>query len=147
MGNDVTKPYVQLFGNDDLTFAAHVAHYPVCWAYNVGLPGMVFDDLTGKPLLIQVGTLDGYDDGSEQCANLISSLPDSDQSAVSLNVYPDAQHGWDRLQPKITVLDPFSHRGVGGYVELAPNPGMAHQSRTAVVRFLRDALGPDSDDR
>lgn len=137
-----TESYVERFGNDH-RFAAHVAHYPVCWAYNVGLPGMRFDDLTGKPLLIQIGKLDGYDEGSEQCENLISSLPDSAQSAVSLHVYHNAQHGWDRLQSAITVFDPFLHLGVGGYVELAPNPGEARQSRARVVRFLREAFGVD----
>ncbi|MFT5720170.1 MAG: dienelactone hydrolase [Motiliproteus sp.] len=135
-----TESYAESFGNDDLRFAAHVAHYPVCWAYNVGIDGMEFSDLTGKPLLIQVGTLDGYDDGSEHCENLVASLSDSDRAAVSLNVYQNAQHGWDRLQPAITVFDPFSHQGMGGYVELAPNPGRANQSRTRVVRFFRDAL-------
>lgn len=137
-----TEPYVARFGNGQ-RFAAHVAHYPVCWAYNVGLPGMNFAELTGKPLLIQVGTLDGYDEGPEQCENLISALPDAARAAVALKVYPNAQHGWDRLQSAITVFDPFSHLGVGGDVQLTPNPGEALQSRASLVRFLLETLGVD----
>ncbi|MFT6916866.1 MAG: dienelactone hydrolase [Motiliproteus sp.] len=150
-----TQPFVGSFAENGLRFAAHVAHYPVCWAYGIGIPdvlgipglpdipSMIFSNLTGKPLLIQVGESDGYDDGSEHCENLVASLPDTDRSAVSLKVYPNAQHGWDRLQPAITVFDPFSHQGMGGYVTLAPNPGKAFRSRTKAVRFFRRALGSD----
>ncbi len=34
-----TKSYTQSSGNG-LKFAALVAHYPVCWGYNVGIPGI-----------------------------------------------------------------------------------------------------------
>ena len=135
-----TEAYASLFGGG-LTFAAHVAHYPVCWSYNIGVPGMEFHDLTGNPLLIQIGSLDDYDEGGMPCENLIASLSESEQSIVSLNVYPNAYHAWDRLQPAITVNDPFSHLGVGGEVEIIPNPGKAFQSRTRATRFLQKSLG------
>ncbi len=129
------QSYTDLYG-DGLSFAAHVAHYPVCWAYNVGIPGMVFQDLTDQPVLIQVGSEDDYDEGGERCQALAASHPN-----VSVNVYPNAYHGWDRLQPAITVVDPFSHVGQGGEVEIVPNPGKARQSRQRVVDFFQSALG------
>jgi dienelactone hydrolase len=135
-----TESYTTLYGNG-LTFAAHVAHYPVCWAYNIGIPGMEFNNLTGNPLLIQIGDLDDYDEGGAPCENLIASLSESEQSIASVNVYPNAYHAWDRLQPSITVFDPFSHLGVGGDVEIVPNPGKAFQSRTKAVRFFQDSFG------
>ena len=135
-----TESYATLYGNG-LTFAAHVAHYPVCWGYNIGIPGMEFHNLTGNPLLIQIGNLDDYDEGSAPCENLIASLSESEQLTTSLNVYPNAYHAWDRLQPSVTVFDPFSHLGMGGDVEIVPNPGKAFQSRTKAVHFLQESFG------
>lgn len=144
-----TESYATIYGNG-LTFAAHVAHYPVCWAYNIELPppfpppvapfGLEFGNLT-NPLLIQVGDLDDYDEGGEQCQNLIASLSEEDQSIASVNVYPNAYHAWDRLQPSITVFDPFSHLGMGGDVEIVPNPGKAFQSRNKALRFFQESFG------
>ena len=134
-----TEAYATTFGNG-LTFAAHVAHYPVCWGYNIGIPGMEFHNLTGNPLLIQIGNLDDYDEGSLPCEHLIASLSEAEQLTTSLNVYPNAYHAWDRLQPPVTVFDPFSHLGMGGDVEIVPNPGKAFQSRTNAVRFLQESL-------
>ncbi|MDX2505242.1 MAG: dienelactone hydrolase family protein [Gammaproteobacteria bacterium] len=138
-----TEDYNELYGEQDLAFAAHVAHYPVCWAYNVGVPGMNFNNITGAPLLIQIGELDDYDEGSAPCENLIASLPEFEQPVVSLNVYPRATHAWDRLQPAITVYDPFSHLGDGGYVDMVPKPGKAFQSRRKAVRFFQELFGLD----
>jgi len=125
-------------------FAAHVAHYPVCWAYNVPLPlpggrtvEIPFRNLTGAPVFIQVGSLDDYDEGGAPCENLAASVPDE----VLVKVYPNAHHGWDRLQPPLTVQDPFSHRGAGGEVNIIPNPGKANQSTKAVLSLFSTAFG------
>ena len=129
------KNYTSGLGNGH-KFAAHVAHYPICWGYNIGIPGIVFNDLTGAPVLIQVGKLDDYDDGGEPCENLAAPFPE-----VSVKVYPNAHHAWDRLQPALTVQDPFSHLGAGGEVDIIPNPGKANQSSKAVVSAFSEAFG------
>lgn len=129
------KSYTSAFGNGR-QFAAHVAHYPVCWAYNIGIPGIVFNDLTGAPVLMQIGDLDDYDEGGAPCQNLAAPYPE-----VSVTVYPNAHHAWDRLQPALTVQDPFSHLGQGGEVNIVPNPGKANQSSKRVVREFVDAFG------
>jgi dienelactone hydrolase len=133
------ESYTQDFGNG-FKFAAHIAHYPVCWAYNIGIPGIVFQDLTGMPVLIQVGELDDYDEGSGPCRQLVASLSDEEQAIVSVESYVNAHHAWDRLQPAITVFDPFSHLGAGGEVDIVPSPGKASQSRRKVVAFLQQSL-------
>jgi hypothetical protein len=56
-------------------------------------------------------------------------------------VYPNAHHAWDRLQPSLTVQDPFSHLGQGGEVNIIPNPGKANQSAKAVVNAFSSAFG------
>lgn len=130
-----TQPYATLFGGG-LKFAAHVAHYPVCWAYSAGLPGIEFKSLTGSPVLIQIGDRDDYDEGAGPCEALAAPFPN-----VSVNVYTNAYHAWDRLQPSFTAVDPFSHKGLGGEVEFVPNPGKAFQSRAKAVDFFRAGLG------
>lgn len=135
-----TEIYAKQFG-ENLRFKAHVAHYPVCYAYNTpGLPGAEFTDLTGAPLMIGIGELDGYDLGSEPCLQVASFLPPEDQDVVEVIEYEGAFHAWDRLQVPITVKDRFSNRGGGGYVTLAPNVEKARQSRANVVDFFKDNL-------
>ncbi len=129
------KTYTIGLGNGN-QFAAHVAHYPVCWGYNIGIPGIEFNDLTGATILIQIGNLDDYDEGEGPCENLAAPF-----SEVSVNVYPNAHHAWDRLQPALTVQDPFSHLGAGGEVNIIPNPGKANQSSKAVVSAFSEAFG------
>ncbi len=131
-----TETYVQQFGKGH-QFAGHIAHYPICWAYNIGLPGINFSNLTSAPLLIQIGELDDYDEGSQPCENLIASLPTDTQERVSLNVYKNAHHAWDRIQPAMVVNDPFSHLGQGGEVDIAPNVGKAYQSRQKALHFFK----------
>jgi dienelactone hydrolase len=132
------QSYTDSLGNG-LKFAAHVAHYPICWGYNIGILGIIFNNLTGAPVLIQVGNLDDYDEGGAPCENLAAPFPE-----VSVNVYPNAHHAWDRLQPPLTVEDLFSHLGAGGEVNIIPNPGKANQSSNSVVSLFANAFGLNS---
>ena len=131
--------YTNQYGNGK-KFAAHIAHYPVCYAYNSGIPGILFKNLTREPVLIQIGELDDYDKGTEPCENLVASLTPEEQAVVSVKSYPNAYHAWDRLQPEITVFDPFANLGAGGEVKIVPRPGAAFQSRLKVVSFLLEAV-------
>ncbi|MFZ2168204.1 MAG: dienelactone hydrolase family protein, partial [Methylococcaceae bacterium] len=134
-----TIPYTSMYTGGMLKFAAHVAHYPVCWVYN-RVPGYAFNDFTGSPVLIQAGELDNYDN-PDTCPNLIQSQIALNPSLpFSVKVYQNATHAWDRLQPAITVTDPFSHLGMGGQVEFVPNPGKAFQSRSNAVRFFKESF-------
>jgi dienelactone hydrolase len=120
-------------------FAAHAPNYPVCWVYN-HVPGYAFKAFTGSPVFIQAGELDAYDN-PDTCPNLVHLLPASAQTFISVKVYKGATHAWDRLQPAITVTDPFSHLGAGGQVEFVPNPHVAMKSRHATLRFFQRAFG------
>jgi dienelactone hydrolase len=143
--------YADSFG-DKLRFKAHVAHYPVCYGFNnrdIALlqpadeKGTRFLNLTGAPVLIQVGMEDDYDNGAGNCRSLIEELPDpEDRSAVRLGVYPGAYHAWDRLQIPLTVHDPFADEGsffttgVAPEVEIIPDVEQAYRSRKRVVEFF-----------
>lgn len=148
--------YSSSFGNG-LTFKAHVAHYPVCYAWNnaslfaqLGTTaaqfGVQWISLTGSPVLIQVGEEDGYDNGSGPCKALAASVNPGNGNVVSVNAYPEATHAWDRLMVPIVVNDPFADQGsffttgVPPAVPFAPDPEQAYESLERVVRFFERNL-------
>lgn len=132
-----TEPYANLWGNGR-RFAAHVAHYPVCWGYNI-IPGYEFAELTGAPVLIQAGELDNYDQ-PESCPNLVASLSQESQQFVQVKVYRNATHAWDRLEPERTVFDPFACLGAGCEVTFTANPRRAKQALRKATRFFKQTL-------
>jgi dienelactone hydrolase len=140
-----------------LTFKAHVAHYPVCYAWNdaalfakLGVTpaqfGVQWIDLTGAPVLIEVGTKDAYDNGSGPCEALAASVNPANGGVVSVNAYPGATHGWDRLMVPMVVNDPFADQGsyfstgVAPTVQFTPDVDQAFRSRANVVRFFERNL-------
>jgi dienelactone hydrolase len=148
--------YSSTYGNG-LTFKAHVAHYPVCYAWNnaallakLGLTpaqfGVQWINLTGAPVLIQVGTQDGYDNGSAPCNALAAAVNPSHGGVVSVNAYPGATHAWDRLMVPTVVNDLFADQGsyfsTGAVpsVPFEPDAEQAFQSRERVVRFFERSL-------
>lgn len=147
--------YASQFGGN-LRFAAHAAHYPICYGYNnPDIPplnppaesGAQFLDLTGAPVLIQIGTEDDYDNGADNCRSLIDELRDpNDKDLVEVIAYEGAFHAWDRLQVPITVFDPFADEGsifMTGQVpqvEIVPDVDQAYEARSKVVRFFRRNL-------
>jgi dienelactone hydrolase len=138
-----TSPYTDQYTSGELKFAAHVANYPVCWIYNF-VPEYEFQSFTGSPVLIQIGELDDYDESADVCKDLVLSLPQSAQDFMTVEVYQNATHAWDRLQPAITVTDPVSHLGAGGQVHIVPNPNKAFKSRDTVVEFFQELFGKNS---
>jgi len=119
-------------------FRAHVAMYPVCWAYEV-VPGLSLASLTGAPILIQTGDADTYDDpdGLDQ---LLARLPQESRARIRGVTHPGAGHGFDRDLPVQTIVDPFAHKGQGGPVVMAFHPEAARRARELTVEFFREAL-------
>ncbi|THD80767.1 MAG: hypothetical protein E7812_06820 [Phenylobacterium sp.] len=120
-------------------FAAHVALYPVCWAYEQ-VPGLSLAELTGAPVLIQTGAADTYDDpdGLDQ---LLARLPPASRAVIRGVTHPGAGHGFDRDLPAQTINDPFAHKGQGGPVLMEFHPQAAEAARTLAVEFFREAFG------
>lgn len=135
-----TRPYTRRYCQDRLSFASHVAFYPVCWAYNVA-PGYEFRDLTGAPVLIQAADLDTYD-APDTCQSLVSSLLPEAQAFVSVKLYAGATHAFNRLEPTMTVNDPFAHQGQGGEVTFTPNPEATAASLITTIQFFEQSLKP-----
>ncbi|CAN5903793.1 hypothetical protein BH11PSE1_BH11PSE1_19610 [soil metagenome] len=119
-------------------FKAHVAHYPVCYAYAAD-PRMALSDLTGAPILIQTGDIDTYDhpDAGEKLA---SALAAQGTARVRNITHAGAGHGFDRDLPAQTINDPFAHNGAGGPVLMEFNRAAAEAARAEVVSFFTAAL-------
>ena len=148
--------YATTYGHG-MTFKAHVAHYPVCYAWNntalfakLGLTpaqfGVQWINLTGAPVLIEVGTKDGYDNSSGPCTALAAAVNPSNGGVVRVNAYPGATHAWDRLMMPIVVNDPFADQGsyfstgVVPAVQFTPDVDQAFQARASVVGFFEKSL-------
>jgi dienelactone hydrolase len=134
-----TKPYAERYLAAGERFAAHAPLYPVCWLYNQ-VPGFEFADFTGAPVFIQCGELDAYDE-PDTGEKLVRSLAGVAPGLLSITTYPGATHGFDRIEPEMTVTDPYSHLGRGGPVRFAANPLAAAAARTAAASFFRGAFG------
>lgn len=145
--------YAGMFGGGR-KFKAHVANYPVCYgANNTSIPalqppaqkGTQFLNPTRAPLLIQIGSLDDYDNGSAHCRAL-AQLADPTGNVIQVVEYPGAYHAWDRLMVPVTVPDPFGNEGslfstgVMPLVRIVPDVEQALESRERVVSFFRRHL-------
>jgi dienelactone hydrolase len=118
-------------------FAAHVAHYPVCWAYG-RVPGLSLDDPGPAPILLQTGSADSYDPPGAGAA-LAGALRAAGAQVEAVE-YDAATHGFDRPLPAQTIIDPFAHAGAGGPVRMEFHEEAARRSRERLVAFFADAL-------
>jgi dienelactone hydrolase len=141
-----TENVVGMFGGGVLRFKAHVAHYPICYAYNNPyIPNSQFGShagnaLTGAPIMIQIGDQDDYDMSAEPCQALQASLIASERALMRVVTYEGATHAWDALLVPAVWADPSSHLGLGGPVRHEPNVDAAYDARGRVVAFFRHHL-------
>ena len=119
-------------GPDQSGFAAHVGFYPVCrllenYFYASGV--------TGAPILILAGELDSWGDG-ETCKEFTGWLNKTHSVAVSLTIYPNVHHGFDRTG-SWQGYAPYERNRIG---ILQWDAKAAYDSRKRAVTFLRQAF-------
>ena len=117
---------------DQPGFAAHVGFYPACnWLQKN------FDETgsTGAPILILSGEKDSWGDG-EACQRFCDGLNQAQPGVVSLTMYPDVHHGFDR-RGSWTGYAPFAQNQTA---TLQWDAQAANDSRRRAVAFLRQAL-------
>lgn len=123
--------------------AAHVAFYPVCYAFTPGsttkFQPLNLGDLTGAPLLVLAGSKDDYDEEPDSCQKMHAAIPDQLKDIVTVHIYPGATHGWDGPNSR-TFDDPVSHMGKGGRVSTIADPAVAQDSRARSVQFFKTAF-------
>jgi dienelactone hydrolase len=117
---------------DQPGFAAHVGFYPACkWLQeNFDRTGS-----TGAPILILCGEKDAWGDG-EACRSFRDGLNEAQPGAVSLTVYPDVHHGFDR-RGSWQGYAPYAKNRTG---ILQWDAEAADDSRKRAVAFLRQAF-------
>jgi uncharacterized protein len=130
-------------GQEPLTFAAHAALYPVCWAYHA-VPALHLGERSPAPVLILTGAKDAYDSpGAGQ--RVAALMRESEGGRVACHEYLLAGHGFDRARPAQVVRDPFAGEGKGADVRMAFHGPSAWAARRRVVRFFQHALEKEGD--
>ena len=126
------RKVVKRWLGDQPGFAAHVGFYPVCAELK-----RYFDKTgaTGAPILIMCGEKDSWGDGA-RCKPFCDGLNDAQPGLVSLTVYPDAHHAFDRKG---------SWKGYGPYAInntaiLQWDAEAAYDSRRRAVAFLLEVF-------
>jgi dienelactone hydrolase len=129
-------------------FAAHAPFYPVCWAFSAfaqgsrkspPLPEDAFARWTGAPVKIFAGGKDDYDDRDPgACADFVASLPAAHRPAFSVQLYPEATHGWD--QRSATFYENSACKGKGCWNHNDSNADVTRRSIADLVDFFRKTL-------
>lgn len=126
------KVVTRWLGPDQPGFTAHVGLYPVCKLlknhFDVTGP-------TGAPILILSGEKDSWGDG-ETCKSFCDWLNEAQPSVVSLTMYPNVHHGFDR-EGSWKGYAPFAQNQTA---ILQWDAEAAHDSRKRAVAFLRQAF-------
>lgn len=148
------RAYAGMFGGGR-KFAAHVAHYPVCYgANNTSIPalqpalqkGTQLINLTGSPVMIQIGTLDDYDNGSAHCKVLAAAVNASNGNVIQVQEYNGAYHAWDRIMVPVTAADIFANEGsyfatgVPPAIRIVPDVQQALLARSRAVQFFKSKM-------
>lgn len=136
----------RFFPNGGPQFAGHAAFYAVWWQHQrlLAEPSARgygdYADFTGAPVMLLAGGKDDYGD-PQDAQSFLNALTPSQQQLFKLQHYPGGTHGWDVPSGAgRTVYDPTAGKGKGGHVRMFPDPGIAEQSRQAVVDFFRQAF-------
>jgi dienelactone hydrolase len=127
------KVVTRWMGPDQAGFTAHVGFYPACkWLKQY------FDvtGATGAPILILCGEKDSWGDG-EACKGFCDMLNNARPRVVSLTVYPNVHHGFDR-KGSWKGYAPFAKNKTA---VLQWNAKAAHDGRRQAVAFLSQAFG------
>jgi len=126
------KVVAQWLAPDQPGFIAHVGFYPACkWLRkHFDMTGP-----TGAPILILSGEKDSWGDG-KTCKRFSDWLNRVQPSVVSLTMYPNAHHGFDR-KGSLKGYAPFAQNKTA---ILQWDTEAAHDSRNRAVAFLRQAF-------
>lgn len=95
-----------------------------------------------RPMLIQVGNDDDYEEGDRACDPLVAAWPEATRASTSIIYYDGATHGFDTQMPGSSFFDQYARGGKGGQVRFFPSPRDAEASRNAVAAFFSKSLSP-----
>ena len=135
------------YGSGGSRFAAHAPFYPICWIFKANVKGRqspvpsdAWLQWTGAPVRIYAGAIDDYDDKDPHaCLEAVESLPELQRKAFSVQVFPDATHGWDQAR-SASFYEKLACKGRGCSNTNQPNPKTTQQSIKDLIDFLSKAM-------
>jgi uncharacterized protein len=135
------------YGISGQQFAAHAPFYPICWVLKANAQGRknpvptdAWMEWTGAPIRIYAGANDDYDNRDpKSCEDAVKALPESQQRAFSVQVYPDATHGWDQKKGA-SFFEKLACNGRGCTNTNQPNRQVAEQSTKDLIEFMSNNL-------
>ena len=135
------------YGKSGQQFAVHAPFYPICWVLKANAQGRkapvptdAWLEWTGAPIRIYAGANDDYDNRDpKSCEDAVKVLPESQQGAFSIKVYPDATHGWDQKKGA-TFFEKLACNGRGCNNTNQPNVQIAEQSTRDLIEFMSKNL-------
>lgn len=135
------------YGKSGQQFAAHAPFYPICWVLKANAQGRkspvptdAWMEWTGAPIRIYAGANDDYDNRDpKSCEDAVKALPESQQRAFSIQVYPDATHGWDQKKGA-SFFEKLACNGRGCNNTNQPNRQVAEQSTKDLIEFMSSNL-------
>lgn len=125
------------------TFRAHAPFYPICWVMkaNIGgrkspVPADAWLAWSGTPVRIFAGGNDDYDERDPNaCHDAILALPESQRSFFSVQVYPEATHGWDQRKAA-NFYEKLACKGRGCQNSNQPNREITQVSTKDMLEFM-----------
>ncbi len=136
------------YARGGLKFAAHAPFYPSCGLFTAfaqgkrktpGIPADALTKWTGAPIKIFAGGRDDYDNRDPNaCGELVAQIPKAYQPIFSVQLYPEATHGWD--QQSATFYDRNACNGRGCTNSNEANPTVTRQGISDLIEFFGKAL-------
>ncbi|HYD55836.1 MAG TPA: dienelactone hydrolase family protein [Burkholderiales bacterium] len=140
-----TSPVADQLGQGK-RFHAHAPFYPSCWVFSDILDGRNkqasparLARWTGAPVRIFAGGKDDYDARDPKaCDEFVGKLPEDARRHFSVQLYPEATHGWDHVRG-LTFYEPKACKGRGCNNQNVPDEETTRRSIADLMAFLREA--------
>lgn len=149
MGFTLSSPAVRrAFPQVAVWFRGVASLYPACWPFIPGRPAerLVSDGWPLAAVLVLAAGIEDYDTrpNGQDCRDAFGPSPGRAGGApVTLHVYEDAFHSWDRpSQGSVTYFDPAAAGGRGGPVRATRHDGATADAVRRVRDFFVAVLTP-----
>lgn len=128
-------------------FKAHAPFYPICWVMKANVEGRkspvpteAWLEWSGSPVKIFAGGKDDYDDRDPKaCHEAVQALPEAQRRFFSVQMYPDATHGWDQRKSAF-FFEKIACKGRGCNNNNQPSREITEASFRDVIEFMTSSL-------
>lgn len=125
------------------TFKAFAPFYPICWVVKANIegrkspvPAEAWLEWSGAPVKIFAGGNDDYDDRDPNaCHDAVQALPETQRRFFSIQMYPNATHGWDQRK-SANFYEKLACKGRGCINSNQPNSEITQISIKDLIDFM-----------